>query len=1302
MQMKFDCPKNKEEIMWRSFSRPLLCFSLLLGLCVLPAWGQMGSQGTISVAVVDQSGAVVPDADLTLQDLATNLVRTAATQTAGTYTFVGLSLGNYKLTVSKSGFETQVFDAVTVQAARVTDVKVTLKVGTVTQQVVVSERAVPIIETTSNAISGTIDLKRIEQLPMTGRDITQLAYAVAGYAGARGTGGTWNGLPLVATGSNIDGVQANTNRMKFSGNTAPAVSARLEDIQEMTIQTDMLNLNTGYGTTSMQINFVTRRGSNEYHGRVYLDHRNAALNANSWINNATLPPPPGKDKAYRPRFILNDFGGSVGGPIIKNKLFFFGSFAMDKRPGAATVSNTFLTADAQQGDFTFIDNDGVTQTVNVLTDIAQPNGLPYAVNPVTSTIFQEINGSLSAGGVTPTEDPILNTLTWPNRTPITRKYPAFRVDYNVSENFRINVAFNNTRRNEAHTGYAPFPGSAFANRATSNTFNFYTAALGMDWSISPTLINQFRGGFLYFNQNWDQGAEPLWTTQPSITWPIADSGHWFRTPISTYYPLWNVADNVTWQRGAHTVNFGFSFYREQDHYWNPREPMYVNLGLASNDPALSIFENSPLLANASDYFRGQAEGLYAILVGRISGVNGTFPLDPQTKQYIQKVGGAYNLNELSKAWGLFVQDSYRIKPSLTLNYGLRWDFTGDNHDLTAAYHSADLEGIYGPSGIGNMFKPGTLTGPADPVLRARSHVYEPWNVSPQPAFGIAWNPKYTEGLMGKLFGEGKTVIRTGFSLRRVTPPYQYYWNSASNMGYAFYQNYSLSPSTVPGPGTFPPGSLSLASTEISGLGLPAFRLSPSVYQEVIPQSEETFYGYWGGVNGMLPTIKQPYVMSWNLGIQRALGQSNVLEVRYIGNRSVHQWVTQNINEVNIFENGFLTEFLHAQANLAINEANGIPNSFANSGLPGQFALPIMTTAGLDPADGYFVTLLRRGRAGDFASMLAGGPWGEGAAYLCNLVGSVNFSPCLPFTGGVPVAGAYPINFFQVNPFNAGKGSELMSDVGWGNYHALQLELRQKPWHGMQFDVNYTWSHTMGVQPGNSWTGGFNMFTMRDLRLNYGPTLFDFRHVMHANGTYDLPFGKGKRFANQGGVLDKVVGGWSIGTIVTYMSGAPYMLQSGYNTYNGPANLPISGRYGDSGVNLIGVTQSQIQNSVGVYRTGLPFSDTVGTQYLVSPTTGGANPDYIVPNTTAGVNGYHPWFTGPRRFFQDLAITKSIPITERLRFNFQSQFLNVWNHPVWGSPNANIRSSAFGHSSVMTNFDQGLGERQIEFRANLEF
>ena len=200
-------------------------------------------------------------------------------------------------------------------------------------------------------------------------------------------------------------------------------------------------------------------------------------------------------------------------------------------------------------------------------------------------------------------------------------------------------------------------------------------------------------------------------------------------------------------------------------------------------------------------------------------------------------------------------------------------------------------------------------------------MYNGWYVTPQPQFGIAWNPSKTEGLMGKLIGGNSTVVRAGFGLRRMTEPYQFFWNSASNEGYAFYQSFRLTPqvpgSTLPSAGGFYAGSYALGSAQ------PApFFVSPATYQQTIPESQETFFGYWSGVNGLNEHIHQPYVMSWNFGIQRALGPSNVLEIRYMGNRSVHQWIVENPNEVNIFENGFLGEFKQAQRNLAINNANG--------------------------------------------------------------------------------------------------------------------------------------------------------------------------------------------------------------------------------------------------------------------------------------------------------------------------------------------------------------------------------------------
>ncbi len=1290
-----------------------VCLSLafLVAISIVPAGAQI-TQGNISVSVLDPSGAVVPEAQLTLQDLATNAVQTATTGTAGTYTFPNLATGTYRLTVSKTGFETQVFDAVTVSATRVTDIRAQLKVGAVAQQVVVSERAIPVIETTSNAITGTFDMRQVEDLPLIGRDISTLSRLVPGFAG-----GTWNGLPYMATGNNIDGVVATTQRMKFAGAATPLVQPRVENMQEMTVQTDQLNLNSGFGLSNMQVNFVTRRGTNNFHGRIYEDFRNAALNANTWRNNAV--------GINRRPFIRNEFGGSLGGAIIKDKLFFFGTFAMAKQPGSGTNSNTVMSQNAQSGIFTFTDTLGVSHSVNLLTQIAGgPEGqavgtttpccgLPTTVNSNIASIFSNINSALGSGAVTPNSDPNLSDVLWTYPSSITQYYPTLRVDYNIKDSLRMFGSWNMTTSTQPNYDIPPLPGSFYSTYGGSANFKYFTGALGIDWTVAPTVINSFRAGYLFNRAAYGYDLTPLWLTQPATVFAYGASGlELNNVPITTYYPLVNASDNVTWQKGSHTLNFGFSFYREQDHYYNsPAGYARINMGIVSSDPAATVFKDyfTANFPNASNADLVNAQNMYATLVGRISSVNpgadAGFPLDINTRKYKTTVGGYY-LNELQHGWGLFVQDSWKVRPTLTFNYGLRWDFVGSSQDLTTGYHSADSVGIWGPSGVNSIFRPGVLTSDPnglDPKYVARRSVYDPWYITPQPAIGFAWNPDKREGILGKLFGGSKTVVRGGFSLRRVTEPYQFFWNSASNQGYAFYQSFRLSPqvpgSTLPATGGYYAGSYAVGDPQ------PApFFVSPPTYQDVIPESQETFYGYWSGVNGLNEHIHQPYVESWNFGIQRELGQNNVLEIRYIGNRSVHQWVIVNPNEVNIFENGFLNEFKLAQANLA---ASG-GTSFA-----GPNPLPIMTAAAGGNAafftNGTFINDLSNGAAGDFASIMAGDP-----TYLCNLVGGTGFSPC-----GSAVGAGYPINFFQANPFNAGKATGYQTDLGWGNYHSLQLDWRQKSWHGAQFDVNYTWSHTLGVQPNNSWTGALTMFTMRDLRMSYGPTGFDYRHVIHANGTYDLPFGKGRAFANQSGIADKVLGGWTVGTIVNYLTGAPYQLLGGFNTVNGPAYTPVGDVYGDGGVNFIGISQKDLQASKVNPVPGHTYANSIDVKYLTSQTNGIPNPNYLAPNTTAGVFGYHPWLYGPHQFSQDLAISKSITIRENVRFNLQTEFINVWNHPVWanaaGGYNStsqgfiqntftSIQSTGFGHSSVVQAGPgaAGLGARQIEFRANIEF
>src|SRR5271156_4714476 len=201
--------------MSRSFSvgfflSVLACCLAAVGLGVQPAFGQAGSQGSINVTVFDPSGKVVPGTTLTLQDLSTNDMRTAVTSGDGSYTFVNLSLGTYKLTVAKKDFQSQVFTDVTVHA-QVTDITVNLKVGQESETVEVRENETPLVESTSSVISTTIDVKQLEDLPLNGRDVSQLSFLSAGFSGLPGKGtGTWNGLPVIAQGNNVDGVISST------------------------------------------------------------------------------------------------------------------------------------------------------------------------------------------------------------------------------------------------------------------------------------------------------------------------------------------------------------------------------------------------------------------------------------------------------------------------------------------------------------------------------------------------------------------------------------------------------------------------------------------------------------------------------------------------------------------------------------------------------------------------------------------------------------------------------------------------------------------------------------------------------------------------------------------------------------------------------------------------------------------------------------------------------------------------------------------------------------------------------------
>jgi hypothetical protein len=1262
----------------RGMRRSLSLLAILGAILALPSFqalAQSGTQGTVVVTVEDPTGAVVPGATLTLVEHQTNDTFTARTNGSGDYTFVALPIGVYTLTIGRPGYSTKVYSAVIVEAAQATDLRVELTVGSTTQTVQVTAENSPVLQTTSNAIGSVVDMKQIQDLPLNGRDITALATIVPGYTGQNGQG-TFNGLPIMDQGSNIDGMVGNSQRMKFDSNIEPAVSPRLENIEQMSVETDQLGLNNGFGQATTQVNFVGRRGNNQFHGSAYEDFRNSGLNANTWYNDAL--------GLRKNKLILNDFGGSVGGPILHDKLFFFGTFAMSKQPGSSTASNYVFTSAAQGGTFTYTGTDGASHAANLLT-IAQSNNLPSTINAEVAKQFSAINSAVGSGKIAGTSDPNYNQVAFLNPAPNTSYYPVARIDYNVSQKARMYLSFMYTQNNQPGVTAPTFPGSAFANQQAGNQSKNFVTSYGFDYVFSPRLINQFKAGFLYDVGLNAYNAAPLYVTEPTVNWnyPGASgnmSGQTYQLPIDTYYPVWDFSDAMTLQRGKHTLQYGVSWYKEQDHYWNAPGGFYnYNFGLATGDPAINAFTNSggnPTLPDATSAELQKADALYAILTGRLSGVSGENSYNIKTKQYAATgTMSEYPLDEASSAWSLFAEDSWRLTPTLTLNYGLRWDIYSPETDLTGFYHSADEASIYGPTAVGDLFDPGSLKGNLNPALAVHAEPYAPFRVTPQPAFGFAWNPHVASGALKGILGDDKTVIRGGYALRRFSQAYQYFWDFATDYGQFYYQQFSVIPNNSGQPGTFAPGSLSI------GNPLPTFALSPPTYEDTAPESQFTFGGQTP-VYGIEPNLRQPYSQSWNFGIQRGLGHSMALEVRYNGNRTIHNWININPNEVNIFENGFLKDFQNAQANLAASGGNSFSSS---NGHP----TPILDAAfggpnASDYTNTQFITYLNTGQAGALANVIQSN---QGTVqYFCNLVGA-GFSPCATNQGYTGAGAGYPINFFQANPYAANtnnnfgppNGTGELTSAGYSNYNGLQVDLRQGAWHGLQYDANYTWSHSLGLMSGNSWTGSYNAFTLRDLRRSYGPTLFDIRNVFHGNGTYDIPVGEGRQFLNHNKALDAVVGGFTVGTIVTWQTGAPAMLAGQYNTFND---------IGDGGIQLHGITPSQLQSAVGVHQVpGQPFANLIDPKYLVSAAGGGANANYVTPNITPGVFGQTLYLHAPRQFFQDMELTKRFPIHEALNFNLQASFINLWNHPVFGNADGLAYPAYFGGGS--NSFDNGI-------------
>ena len=465
----------------------ILSCAVILALAAPAGIAQVRTTGDIQGTVWDPSSAVVPGATLLLKDTATGIEKTAISDSNGTYRFLTLLSGKYELAVTMPGFQKAVISDVVVETGRTTNLDIHLKLGSASETVVVTSTP-PELQTTSDEVSTTVNNQAVLQLPINGRDTLPFALLMAGSQTIdSGRTSTFNGLPNASLNISLDGVNNNSQRFKSGGTSffefAPA---RLDAIDQVTISTAGVGADAS-AEGAMQIRFVTRRGTDTYHGKLYEQLYNEDLNANTFFNNLRGFP--------RTRIRQNDFGGNFGGPLapfvpyLKGKLFFFVNMEALPIPGSSINSQNVLTQQAQAGNFSYIGTDNQTHSANVL-QIAQQAGFQGNIDPTISRILSAINGTESQGTLIPSTDLLHQSLQWNQSTKTTTYYPTARLDYQITNKLAWHGAWN--LRHQNIDGVPNYPGLSVLGGAYKITT--YTATNGVDWTIRPNLVNQFTFG----------------------------------------------------------------------------------------------------------------------------------------------------------------------------------------------------------------------------------------------------------------------------------------------------------------------------------------------------------------------------------------------------------------------------------------------------------------------------------------------------------------------------------------------------------------------------------------------------------------------------------------------------------------------------------------------------------------------------------------------------------------------------------------------------------------------------------------
>jgi Carboxypeptidase regulatory-like domain len=1313
-------------------------FSVLLLFPANFASAQAISTGTVVGIVADQTGAVIPGADITLTDTSTRSSRKTVANATGQYVFVSVAPGVYTVSASRQGFSTIVIRNQTVSVGTQTTADFKMPIGAQTNTVEVDANNGSDLQTLNATVGSTVEPEAINSLPAIGRDVSTFATLQPGVTPGGAVAGTVSDQAVFQLdGGNVsDDMDGNQGYVGSSANNPTGVTSLgsgasgvipmpADSIEEFKVNTagQTADFNSSSGAQSM---VVTKRGRDHWHGTAYEYYLDSSFGGNSWQNNLT--------KTAKPIYHYNRFGAAEGGRILPQlwggRTYLFVNYEGFRYPNSATYERVVPSANMRNGIVSF---NGNTYNMKAI----DPRGIGVApdVSYMWNT-FEPIGNDASCGTLSGAYCDGVNELGYKANVqlPESSNFGVVRIDHDFTQKWRFNSSYRYFNQSQASNSQVDIGGFFSGDKSgvpvatASHPLAPWYFVAGLTTTVTTNTTNDFHYSFLRNDWSWVTNNAPAQVSGlGGAMEPFGESATNVLAPVnvntsSIRQRTWDGHDNflrddVTMLKGNHLLQFGGQY--EHNYYYFDRTDNgsginYTTTYQLGDSNGSGLISLPGLTANGYPTGSGPARVASAVL-GMVtdsqvaytrSGSN--LQLNPPLTLAQEQVTVPF--------YNVYFSDTWHMKPSFTFNYGLGWTMEmppAEKHSLQVVAVDQSGEPIVAADYLqqrkaaaiqGDVYNPEVGFALTSNVGNGEKYPYNPFYGSFSPRISAAWSPSFSgDGVLHHIFGTSATVIRGGYG--RV-------YGRLNGVGQV------LVP--LQGAGLIQPVQCRDAlATGVCGSSAPndttAFRVGVDGTTAPLPPASATLpqplYPGYNSVESATDSLLDPHfrpndVDSFNLTYQRQINSKMLVEVGYIGRLIHHEFQSVNINSVPYMMSVGGQTFANAYA--AIETAMGCATSAGQCAHTLALATaknPVFPTvapqpffeaalAGTGYCNGYAncTTAVLNKEISNLGQQYVFNLWSDLDGGSAKTGGGFNFPRSMM---GTPIPG-------QANGANGqvGSGIALMTANGHSNYNGGFVSFKVSNWHGLMVQENLTLSKALGTQAAAQSQSGATVFDPFNLDLDYGPQPFDQRVIFNTFMVYTPTW-----YAHQSGILGRVASGWTFSPILSAGSGSRMRCTtvSGSQSFGSADGANFS----DS-ENCVFTTPYHGGHSAHYNVTGGAdaYGNVVGTK--VAGTGGAAvnmfqNPVAVYSQVRAPILGIDKRdgtpISGLPYWDMDISVRKNVKISERTSLEASGIITNIFNHNVFANPGFSIASGSVASFGVINSQGNASREIQMGIRAN---